>query len=77
MVDMPTRKYMTTTEALAFIRENYASIEYHQLIKKIQRGYFTQKKLPNGRSLIDVQSIIGYFEGEPTVEHDFSGGVAA
>jgi hypothetical protein len=72
MMDVATRKYMTTSEALAFIRTNYASVEYHHLIKRLKADHFKYRKMTDGTLQIDVASLVAYYEGEPTVEYDLS-----
>jgi hypothetical protein len=66
-----SRRFLTIDEAVAYIDEHYTPMDRAKFYRRLRYGNFRMVKEPRGRPLIDVQTLIDYYESLPTVEYHF------
>jgi hypothetical protein len=72
MAGKPTRRYLSIPEAIEFINENYTPMDRDKFYRRLRHGNFKAVKEHRGHPLIELQSLIDYYESIPTVEYNFA-----
>jgi hypothetical protein len=69
---LPTRRFLSIDEAITFINEHYTPMDRAKFYRRLRYGNFKVVKEHRGRPMIDVQTLIDYYDSLPTVEYNFA-----
>jgi hypothetical protein len=72
VIETPSRRFLSVNEAIAFIDERYTPMDRGKFYRRLRHGNFKVVKEHRGRPMIDVQTLIDYYETLPTVEYNFA-----